>query len=139
VLAEIRDSLEVRHQMAGQPYQLDITLAFPLNPPARLNARSNPTHENQYDHDDQNDTDDTAATMTESVTVAAEAAAEAAKQENNEDDNEDGSRDMVYLLSQVPTEHWASSQLRRPNYFVSTEMPRSPTLILMPVVFCCSW
>jgi hypothetical protein len=57
----------------------------------RLNARSNSTHENQYDDDDQDDTDDTDATVTESVTVAAEAATEATKQENNEDDNEDRS------------------------------------------------
>jgi hypothetical protein len=56
-----------------------------------LPVRSNLTHENQYDEEDQDNTDGTDATVTESVTVAAEAAAEATKQENNEDDNEDGS------------------------------------------------
>jgi hypothetical protein len=70
-------------------------------------VRSNPTHEKQYDEDDQDDTDDTDTTVTVSITVAAEAATEATKQENNEDDNEDGSERHVYLLWQVPTEHWA--------------------------------
>jgi hypothetical protein len=38
VLAEIRDGLEVRHQVAGQPHQLDIALALELKPSARLDA-----------------------------------------------------------------------------------------------------
>ena len=38
VLAEIRNGLEVRRQLAGQPDQLDITLAFTLKPSARRNA-----------------------------------------------------------------------------------------------------
>ena len=36
VLAEIGYRLEVRHQAAGQPHQLDIALALPLQAPARL-------------------------------------------------------------------------------------------------------
>src|SRR6202171_3843263 len=36
VLAEIGYRLEVRHQAAGQPYQLDVALALPLQAPARL-------------------------------------------------------------------------------------------------------
>jgi hypothetical protein len=38
VLTEIRNGLEVRHQVAGQPHQLDIALALPLKPSARLDA-----------------------------------------------------------------------------------------------------
>src|SRR6202007_2471198 len=37
VLAEIRDGLEVRRQLSGQPDHLDIALAFPLQAPARRN------------------------------------------------------------------------------------------------------
>ena len=47
-------------------------------------VRSKPTHEKQYDKDDQDDGDDTNAAMTVAVTVAAEAATEATKQEDNE-------------------------------------------------------
>src|SRR3981081_3604557 len=36
ILAEIGYRLEIRHQAAGQPNQLDVALAFPLQPPARL-------------------------------------------------------------------------------------------------------
>src|ERR1700694_1899253 len=36
VLAEIGYRLEVRHQAAGQPHQLDVALALPLQAPARL-------------------------------------------------------------------------------------------------------
>ena len=36
VLAEIGYRPEVRHQAAGQPNQLDVALALPLQPPARL-------------------------------------------------------------------------------------------------------
>src|SRR6478609_6439418 len=36
VLAEVGYGLEVRHQAAGQPNQLDVALALPLQPPARL-------------------------------------------------------------------------------------------------------
>src|SRR5665647_1351296 len=36
VLAEIGYRLEVRHQAAGQPDQLDVALAFPLQAPTRL-------------------------------------------------------------------------------------------------------
>ena len=36
VLAEVGYGLEVRLQAASQPNQLDITLAFPFQPPARL-------------------------------------------------------------------------------------------------------
>src|SRR5882757_7113064 len=36
VLAEVGYCLEVRHQAAGQPNQLDVTLALPLQAPARL-------------------------------------------------------------------------------------------------------
>ncbi len=38
VLAEIRNGLEVRYQAAGQPDQLDIALALPLEASARLDA-----------------------------------------------------------------------------------------------------
>src|ERR1700721_3141130 len=38
ILAEIRNGLEVRHQTAGQPDQLDIALTLPLKPPARLDT-----------------------------------------------------------------------------------------------------
>src|SRR5271163_2856592 len=38
VAAEVGDRLEVRHQSAGQPHQLDIALALPFEPPARLDA-----------------------------------------------------------------------------------------------------
>ena len=37
VLAEIRNGLEVRRQLPGQPDHLDIALAFPLQAPARRN------------------------------------------------------------------------------------------------------
>src|SRR6187431_2813594 len=36
VLAEVGYGLEVRHQAAGQPNQLDVTLALTLQAPARL-------------------------------------------------------------------------------------------------------
>src|SRR2546425_1734021 len=36
VLPEIGDRLEIRHQAAGQPHQLDVALALPLQTPARL-------------------------------------------------------------------------------------------------------
>ena len=36
VLAEVGDGLEVGHQPASQPDQLDVALCFPLQPPARL-------------------------------------------------------------------------------------------------------
>src|SRR5205823_14358194 len=36
VLAEVGYGLEVRHQPAGQPHQLDVALALPLQTPARL-------------------------------------------------------------------------------------------------------
>ena len=35
-LPEIGYRLEIRHQAAGQPNQLDVALAFPLQAPARL-------------------------------------------------------------------------------------------------------
>ena len=38
VAAEIRDRLEVRHQPAGQPHQLDTALGLPFEPTARLDA-----------------------------------------------------------------------------------------------------
>src|SRR5215813_15135177 len=37
VLAEVRNSLEVRRQLPGQPDHLDVALAFPLHAPARRN------------------------------------------------------------------------------------------------------
>src|SRR6185436_5370592 len=37
VLAEVRDRLEVRRQLPGQPDHLDIALAFPLQASARRN------------------------------------------------------------------------------------------------------
>src|SRR4029077_5321607 len=37
VLAEIRNRLEVRRQLPGQPDHFDITLAFPLQAPTRRN------------------------------------------------------------------------------------------------------
>jgi hypothetical protein len=49
---------------------------------------SKPTHEKQYDEDDQNDADDTDAAVTEAVAVAAEATTEATKQEDDENDDE---------------------------------------------------
>jgi hypothetical protein len=51
-------------------------------------VRSNPSHEKQYDENDQNHTDDTNAAMTEAVAVAAESATEAAKQEDDKYDDE---------------------------------------------------
>src|SRR5947208_13444888 len=36
ILAEVGYRLEIRHQAPGQPHQLDVTLAFPLQAPARL-------------------------------------------------------------------------------------------------------
>jgi len=36
VLAEVGDGLEIRHQAAGQPNQLDVALTLPLQAPARL-------------------------------------------------------------------------------------------------------
>jgi len=50
-------------------------------------VRSKPTHEKQYNEDDQNDTDHTYAAVTEAVAIAAEATTEATKQEDDEDDN----------------------------------------------------
>src|SRR6202158_4729314 len=38
VLAEIGYRLEVRHQAAGEPYQLDVALALPLQTPARFHT-----------------------------------------------------------------------------------------------------
>ena len=38
VAAKIGDGLEVRHQAASQPHQLDIALSFPFKPSARLDA-----------------------------------------------------------------------------------------------------
>ena len=38
VLAEVGDGLEVRHQAAGQPHQLDVALRLALQAPARLDA-----------------------------------------------------------------------------------------------------
>lgn len=38
VAAEVGDRLEIRHQAAGQPHQLDVALAFPFEPAARLDA-----------------------------------------------------------------------------------------------------
>jgi hypothetical protein len=38
IFAEIGDGLEIRCQAACQPHRLDIALAFPLKPAARLNA-----------------------------------------------------------------------------------------------------
>src|SRR3981081_4517008 len=38
VLAEVGYRLEVRHQAAGESYQLDVALALPLQAPARLHA-----------------------------------------------------------------------------------------------------
>jgi len=48
---------------------------------------SNPTHEKQYDKDDQDDADDTDAAVTVAVAVAAEAATEATKQEDDKYDD----------------------------------------------------
>jgi hypothetical protein len=55
----------------------------PLTP-----VRSKPTHEKQYDEDNQDDADDTDTAVTEAVAVAAEAATEATKQEDDKDDDE---------------------------------------------------
>ena len=49
-------------------------------------VRSKPTHEKQYDEDDQDYANDTDAAVPEAVAVTAEAATEAAKQEDDEDD-----------------------------------------------------
>ena len=38
VAAEVGDRLEVRHQPAGQPHQLDVALGLPFEPAARLDA-----------------------------------------------------------------------------------------------------
>jgi hypothetical protein len=38
ILAEVGDGLEVRCQTPGQPHQLDVTLSFALQTPARLHA-----------------------------------------------------------------------------------------------------
>ena len=38
VLAEVGNGLEVRREPAGQPHQLDVALAFPLQAPARGDA-----------------------------------------------------------------------------------------------------
>ena len=38
VAAKVGDRLEVRHQAAGQPHQLDVALGLPFEPPARLDA-----------------------------------------------------------------------------------------------------
>src|ERR1700675_1027183 len=38
VAGEVGDRLEVRHQSAGQPHQLDVALGLPFEPPARLDA-----------------------------------------------------------------------------------------------------
>ena len=38
VAAEVGDGLEVRHQAAGQPHQLEVALGLPFQPPARLDA-----------------------------------------------------------------------------------------------------
>jgi hypothetical protein len=38
VAAEVGDRLEVRHQAAGQPHQLDVALSLPFEPSARLDA-----------------------------------------------------------------------------------------------------
>src|SRR5580704_466730 len=38
VLAEIRDGLEIRRQLPGQPDHLDIALTFPLQAPARRHS-----------------------------------------------------------------------------------------------------
>ena len=38
VFAKIGDGLEIRCQAACQPHRLDVALAFPLKPAARLNA-----------------------------------------------------------------------------------------------------
>ena len=46
-----------------------------------------PTHEKQYNEDDQDDADHTYAAVTEAVAVAAEAATEATEQKDDEDDN----------------------------------------------------
>jgi hypothetical protein len=51
-------------------------------------VRSKPTHEKQYDEDDQNDADDTNAAVPVAIAVAAEAATEATKQEDDEEDDE---------------------------------------------------
>jgi hypothetical protein len=50
-------------------------------------VRSKPTHEKQYNEDDQDDADHAYAAVTEAVAVAAEAATEATEQEDDEDDN----------------------------------------------------
>ena len=46
VLAEIRNGLEVGHETAGQPDQLDIALALPLDASTRLNAIEVPVNVN---------------------------------------------------------------------------------------------
>ena len=38
VATKVGDRLEIRHQPAGQPHQLDVALALPLEPAARLDA-----------------------------------------------------------------------------------------------------
>jgi len=54
----------------------------------RGGSRLNPTHEKQYDEDDQNDADDTDAPVSVAISVAAEAAAKPTEQEDNQDDDE---------------------------------------------------
>jgi len=48
-------------------------------------VRSKPTHEKQYEEDDQDEADNTHAAVTEAIAVPAEAATEATKQEYDED------------------------------------------------------
>jgi len=71
--------------------------------------RSKPTHEKQYDEDDQDEADDTHAAMTEAIAVPTEAATEATKQENDEYDYqyESERHNSIPCLQQL-AEHCAS-------------------------------
>ena len=69
--------------------------AFPRRQAAVCNSvfytprvRSKPTHEKQYDQDEQDDADHTDAAVTEPVSVAAKAPTEATKQDDDEEDDE---------------------------------------------------
>ena len=84
-------SINTGRQPSGESFHLRANLPSMAIPGAAFDippVRSNPTHEKQYDEDDQNDADDTDAAVTEAVAVAAEATTEATKQEDDEEDDE---------------------------------------------------
>ena len=64
--------------------------------------RSKPTHEKQYEQDDQDEADNAHAAVTEAIAVPAEAAAEATKQKPTRRRMSISPIDMIHLPFELP-------------------------------------